>query len=121
MQCEQCQGECWDNTKGKYWGTGIDDKTGKPKPRWACKNKDGCGWKGGYATPATAAPGSPSGAPKGAVPTTDRLKDAEAVYDACFAAAIRIAEKYAEQYPTAIAGRLDIPAMASTMMIQAFR
>ena len=46
MNCPDCGGECWDETKGKYWGDGKNDKTGKAKPPWKCKNKESCGWKG---------------------------------------------------------------------------
>ena len=40
MQCPKCGGDCWDNGPSKAQG-----KVKPNAPDYACKNKDGCGWK----------------------------------------------------------------------------
>lgn len=64
--CPKCSSpDLWDETKSKYWNNGIDKKTGKPQPRWKCKDKN-CGGKIYEAAGASGAAGTTGGASSGA-------------------------------------------------------
>lgn len=41
-RCPDCQGEMWDNVASPYWKGGLS-QSGKKKPVFSCKDKDGCG------------------------------------------------------------------------------
>lgn len=47
MNCERCGGEVWNNANSKFW-YGGKNKDGSTKAMWTCKNKQGCGWSGGF-------------------------------------------------------------------------
>lgn len=114
MQCEQCGGECWDNSKSKFWYGGFD-KEGNAKPRWTCKDKDDCGWKGGYAP--KAAKGRPQGAPSGNAVGKVAMRPIAPLYHQCLQLAKRIAQK---ELGADVADEVIVN-IAATMFINASR
>lgn len=131
--CPKCGGLMFDETRSKFWNNGLTSQ-GKKKPRYKCRDKgtcDGIVW--GNETPKQASPantpqqGGWPGPPQQAAqavtahPSQERLASIFATYRECFAEAVKIATDFADEYPKEIANRIDIPAMAATLMIQAHK
>ncbi len=116
MQCGKCGGAVWDNTTGQYWNGGRDNK-GRPKPRWTCKNKDGCGWRSEpeAITAQQAGERGASGQPGGNAKPSGPLAP---VYKECYAAAALTVTHFAKQYGLTATVQ-DITAAAATIFIQA--
>jgi len=107
MQCEKCGGECFDETKSKFWNNGKT-KDGKQKPRWKCKDKDSCGWVK-YEKAETS-----NGAARADRPTGPLAP----VYDECYATAAKVVSHYAKALGVPYS-MTDVTQAAATVFIAA--
>ncbi len=116
MDCEKCGGQCWDESQGKFWNGGKNQQ-GKQKPRWKCKDKEGCGWVKYEAK--TPAPSNADRGSQGQPGANARPSGPLApVYKECYAAAALTVTHFAKQYGL-MATVQDITAAAATIFIQA--
>ena len=128
MICPKCQtSEMFYEPDSKYWNGGKTS-TGKDKPIWKCKNKgvcDGVIWAPkGQAQPVGNHPVAFAPGPVAAGPiasSSPKLQDVFDCYDKCLVEALEMADRHAERVPKEVAARLDVNAMASTMMIQWYK